>query len=411
MSILAKIARNDGHIVSGSDLSLQGHSPNNVCGCDLVVYSLAISEDNCEIMQARRLGIPTISRSEYLARISKEYDTFFAVCGCHGKTTTTAMLYSTLKNFCPTLHIGAEVDCCVGKKGIFISEACEYKKSFLSLYPDFTIFTNVDYDHPDCYANFSDLKQAYLQFYKQSGTCFVNADDKASKFLLKRKNTISYGFSPDAEFCATSIKPTPTGYTFDVSYKNHLLSAFTLSVKGRHNIYNALASIACAFSFGVSKNDVRRGIMQFEGVKRRNEFLGKMDDCDVYTDYAHHPTEITNQLSLLTSFYKSVAVVFQPHTYSRTANLLADFAYSLSRADCVVLLPTFASREKGSDDDSLYNLLKTKTRVVKIDTNDVNLWVKDNAKDYDCICYTGAGDIDKEARKLFVDIDKNIKNS
>jgi UDP-N-acetylmuramate--alanine ligase len=401
MSALAKIAKENGHEVSGSDLTLHGHNPENVRNCDMVVYSLAISEDNCELCTARQLSIPTLSRSEYLARISKEYDTFFAVCGCHGKTTTTAMLYSTLKNFAPTLHIGAEVDSVGGKKGIFISEACEYKKSFLSLHPDFTIFTNVDYDHPDCYSSLSELKQAYLQFYKQSGTCFINADDAHSKFLLKRKNTVSYGFSDNAEFQASSLRPTPTGYTFDLNYKKHFLCSFTMSVKGRHNVYNALGAIACAFSFGVNKNDVRSGIMKFEGVKRRNEFLGSIDNGDIFTDYAHHPTEITNQLSLLASFYKSVAIVFQPHTYSRTANLLSDFAFSLSKASCVVLLPTFASREQGKDDDKLYNLLKSNIRVVNIEKNDVNQWVKDNAKNYSCICYTGAGDIDKEARKLF----------
>ena len=401
MSTLAKIARNDGHIVTGSDITLLGHDEKNVKGCDLVVYSSAISEDNCELLEAKRLNVPTITRADYLASISKEYDTFFAVCGCPGKTTTTTMLYHALKNLSPTLHVGAQIGNDVGKKGIFISEACEYKKSFLSLYPDFTVFTNVDYDHPDCYANLKELKDAYLQFYKQSGTCFINADDKNSKFLLKRKNTISYGFCDSAEFRASSLRPTPFGYVFDVHYKSHLLSSFTLNVKGRHNVYNALGAIACAFAFGVSKTEIRAGIMKFEGVKRRNEFLGKIGDCDVYTDYAHHPTEIINQLTLLSSFYKSTAIIFQPHTYSRTNNLLSDFVYALSKADCVILLPTFASREVGNDDDRLYNLLKTRIRVEKIGKNEVNEWTRKNADNYACICYTGAGDIDIEARKLF----------
>ncbi len=402
MSTLAKIAQNDGHIVSGSDITLDGHCTKNVHEVDLVVYSTAIAENNCELNEAKRLNIPTLSRSEYLAKISKEYDTFFAVCGCHGKTTTTAMLYSTLINLSPTLHIGAEMKCGICKKAIFISEACEYKKSFLALHPDFTVFTNVDYDHPDCYSSLKELKEAYLQFYKQSGTCFINADDKQSSFLLKRKNTISYGFSQNAEFRAHALRPTPFGYTFDVNYKTHFLSSFTLNVKGRHNVYNALASIACSFSFGINKNEIRSGIMKFEGVKRRNEFLGAIDGCDIYTDYAHHPTEITNQITLLSSFYKSTAIIFQPHTFSRTANLLNDFVYSLSKADCVILLPTFASREQGCDDNKLYNLLKTKVRVVKISKNDANTWTYKNAQNYSCICYMGAGDIDKEARKLFL---------
>ncbi|MBO5224567.1 MAG: UDP-N-acetylmuramate--L-alanine ligase [Clostridia bacterium] len=401
MSNLALISKNNGHTVSGSDLTLHGHDAKNVQNAELVVYSSAINEDNCELLEARRLNIPTISRADYLSKLSKEYGSFFAVCGCHGKTTTTTMLYHALSSLSPTLHVGAKTEIKPGKKKIFISEACEYKKSFLSLRPDFSVFTNVDYDHPDCYKNLSELKDAYLQFYKQCGTSFINADDKHSKFLLKRKNTISYGFSDDAEFVASSLRPTPCGYVFDVSYKSHLLSSFTLNVKGRHNVYNALGSIACAFSFGMSKNAIRSGIMKFEGVKRRNEFLGKIGECDVYTDYAHHPTEIINQLTLLTSFYKSTAVVFQPHTYSRTANLLSDFAYALTKADCVILLPTFASREKGEDDDKLYNLLKTKIRVEKIGKNEANEWTKNNSKNYACICYMGAGDIDNEARKLF----------
>ena len=402
MSVLAEIARNNGHEISGSDLAECGHSAQNVKDCDLVVYSHAIDNDNCELEEAKRRNIPTMSRSEYLSALSEEYDSVFAVCGCHGKTTTTAMLYSTLKKLSPTLHVGAPVRDFVGKKNIFITEACEYKRGFLSLSPDFTVFTNVDYDHPDCYSSLSELKDAYLQFYKQSGTAFINADDKLSRFLIKRKNTVSYGFGKDAEFNATSLRPTPFGYTFDVNYKSHLLSSFTLNVKGRHNVYNALGAIACAFSFGAGKNDIREGIMKFEGVKRRNEFLGRLDCCDIYTDYAHHPTEITNQLTLLTSFYKSTAIIFQPHTFSRTANLLNDFAFALSKADCVILLPTFASRERGTDDDRLYNLLKTKTRIVKIGKNEVNEWVKSNAQNYACICYTGAGDIAREARTLFL---------
>ncbi len=402
MSSLAKIAENDGHTISGSDLNLDGHNPQNVHNCNLVVYSSAIPLDNCELTEARRLKIPILSRNEYLAQLSKEYDTFFAVCGCHGKTTTTTMLYYALSSLSPTLHVGAKTDnVSVGRKGIFISEACEYKRNFLSLYPDFTIFTNVDYDHPDCYANVSQLKEAYLQFYKQSTASFINYDDKMSKFLLKRKNTISYGFNERAEFTANSLRPTPFGYTFDVNYKNHFLSSFTLNVKGRHNVYNALGAIACAFSFGVNKKDIKSGIMKFEGVRRRNEFLGKIENCDVYTDYAHHPTEIINQLTLLTSFYKSVAVIFQPHTYSRTSNLLYDFAFALSKADCVILLPTFASREQGTDDDRLYNLLKTKIHTLKIDKNSANEWVKQNTQNYSCICYMGAGDVDDEGRKLF----------
>ena len=401
MSMLSEIAKSNGHQITGSDLALQGHDENYVKNADLVVYSSAISDENCELLYAKNHNIPTLSRSEYLNALSKEYENFFCVCGCHGKTTTTAMLYSALKKLEPTLHLGAKFSNFIGSKRLLISEACEYKKGFLALHPDYTIFTNIDYDHPDTYKNIDEVKDAYLLFYKQSGTSFINADDKQSRFLLKRKNTISYGFSSLAEFSAQSIRFTTSGYAFDVYYKSRFLSSFNLNVKGRHNVYNALGAIACGFSYGVGKNDIVKGIAKFTPVNRRNEFLGSLDGCDVYTDYAHHPAEITSQLSSLTSFYKKVAIIFQPHTYSRTANLLDDFAFSLAKANHVVLLPTFASREKGSDDDNLFNALKDKVNVDKVSKEDVNVWVKQNAKNFSCICYTGAGDIDEQARKLF----------
>ena len=401
MSILSEIAKHNGHIVSGSDIAINGHDENNAKGANLVVYSTAIPNDNVELAYAKKNGIPTLSRSEYLSLLSKEYENFFCVCGCHGKTTTTAMLFSVLKRFNPTLHIGAKFNDFLGEKRILISEACEYKKGFLSLNPDYTIFTNIDYDHPDTYKNIDEVKDAYLQFYKQSATSFINADDKQSKFLLKRKNTISYGFSSSSEFCAQSIKPTCNGYTFDLYYKSRFLSSFVLPIKGRHNVYNSLGAIACGFAYGLGKNDIVKGIAKFTPVNRRNEFLGTIDGCDIYTDYAHHPTEITSQLSSLTSFYKKVAIIFQPHTYSRTANLLSDFAFSLSKANYVVLIPTFASRESGSDNDNLYLALKDKVITEKLQKEEVNDWVKRNAKNFSCICYTGAGDIDEQARRLF----------
>lgn len=401
-----------GDVVSGSDEKLAGHNPSIVENVDLVVYSDAIKKDNVELARANELGIECVSRGEFLGRLCAKFDTVFTVCGCHGKTTTTAMLYSVLYPFSPTLHIGGKINdfaqngahVCSEKvkttSSIMISEACEYQRNFLYLNPDYCIFTNVDYDHPDCYKNLGDVKKAYKDFYKNCQVAFVNADDKHSAFLLSLDRSISFGTSVNADFRACNVKPTLYGYTFDVFYHQTYLGEFCVSVKGMHNVYNALSVIACATTFGLGRTQILRGLQSFSGVMRRNEQVGLLKNVPIYSDYAHHPSEILSEIDCLKSMYKRILVVFQPHTYSRTNNLLSGFVRALSKADKVIIVPTFASREVGSENRVLYKNLTSVCECEYCENADILSRVKDLATAFDCVCFMGAGDIDDYARAL-----------
>ncbi len=401
MSNLAALARTEGHEVTGSDEKTGGHDAKNVIGADLVVYSSAIKPDNVELVCARKLGLPTLSRAEYLGRISEDYETVFAVCGCHGKTTTTAILYALLSSRRPALNVGGTVKLLAPpEKKILVTEACEYMRNFLYLKPDFNVITNVDFDHPDCYSSLSDVKRAYGDFCAQSKLCFVNADDENSAYLLKRKNVVSYGFN-SGEMRAEITAFTPSGYKFAVGYRGVNMGEFSLNLKGRHYLYDALAAVVAALCYGLGAGETAARLASFCGVPRRNEYVGKIGACAFYSDYAHHPKEIESELVLLKSQYESVCVAFQPHTFSRTKSMLGGFVKALSKADLVLLLPTYAARENGADGDELYRALKRKTEVELTALASLNERAKALSVKFGAIAYVGAGNVDGEIRRLF----------
>lgn len=407
MSRLAQIVEQNGLQVSGSDIALEGHNAKFVENADLVVYSSAIPPSNPEIKYALKNKIPLMSRAEFLGALSKSYDNLFAVCGCHGKTTTCAMLYSVMKHLSPTLHFGGNIkDSGIGNKKIFISEACEYKRNFLTLSPSFAIITNIDFDHPDCYKNLDEVKDAYSAFYDKCGCVFVNADDKNSEFLLTKSNSISYGFSPQSDFRATTIIPSAYGYSFTVLHKNTPIGDFSISIKGVHNIYNALSCIACAYTFGVDKTEILRGLKNFDGVMRRNEYICNINSCAIYADYAHHPREIYSEITLLKSMSKRVLIIFQPHTFSRTKSLFNGFVSSLSCADECWILPTYSAREKGKDNGSLHKAIAKNTPSIFVQKHEVCDLLNIRANEFNAVCFMGAGDVYDIALSL-----KNNENS
>jgi UDP-N-acetylmuramate--alanine ligase len=300
----------------------------------------------------------------------------------------------------PALNVGAPIKTAPHEKKILISEACEYKRNFLYLKPDFTIVTNVDYDHPDCYSTLSSVKKAFGEFCAQSKLCFINADDVNSAYLLKRKNVVSYGFNA-GEFRAEITAFTSCGYKFRVKYNGVKAGDFSLNLKGRHYLYDALAAVVAALCYGVSAGEIAEKLAEFCGVARRNEYVGKLGACAFYTDYAHHPKEIESELSLLKSQYDSICVAFQPHTFSRTRSMLPSFVKSLSIADLVLLVPTYAARESGEDGDELFRALSRKTQVKKVPLERLNDETKAQSVKFGAIAYVGAGNVDEEIRKLF----------
>ena len=374
LSALAKILLKNGYVVWGSDsvkskltqeLESLGakifyqHKASNVVGADLVVYSAAIKQDNPEIVEAIKLGIEVIDRAEFLGRISKEYKNVIAVAGSHGKTTTTGMLATIFlkAGLNPTIHIGGELPIIegnvhIGEHEYFITEACEYYDSFLTLAPNASVILNVQADHLDYFKNMSNLQKSFEKFAKNtklSGVLVTNFDDENCKKISCDCKVISYGFS-GGNLCATNISQNNEIYSFDVQYFGHNLGRICLSVAGKHNIYNALASIAVSLFFGIDFQTIKKALEQYVPSKRRYQEIVLPNSAAVVHDYAHHPTEIKACLQVAKNRTNGkLIVVFEPHTYSRTKYLWQDFCSCFDGADKLFLPPIYAAREQSID--------------------------------------------------------------
>jgi len=382
MRALSAIAASHGHLVSGSDERGGGHNKRNIEGCDLVVYSGAIGLDNEELSFSRRYGIPTMERSDFLALIARKYKRVIAVCGCHGKTTTTAMTREAFASKKPTLHLGGDYDCeIIGKREYFITEACEYRKSFLALRPSLGVVTNIDFDHPDTYGSFAEVKQAFSLFGENCHSLIYNGDDQNARSVYGDKGE-SFGFSDNNDFVAKKRGKS----SFDLFYHGYFIGDYTLSVEGDYNLYNALGAASAGFIEGIPHGEIAKGLYSFKGVKGRNELLGKIGKCDIISDYAHHPTEIAAFIKWAKEKYGRLLVVFQPHTYSRTEALKDKFSEAFSLADKVMVTRTFAAREKGGLE--LYEVLENAERV---ELDELCGRITAVANEYDCVALLGAG--------------------
>ena len=388
-----------GHVVSGSDRDLIGHDPQNVIGADLVVYTNAVKNDNCELSEAKKLGIKTVERAKFLAELSRLYDKCVAVAGCHGKSTATAMTGAALASLYPTVHVGASGASKIGGKDIFITEACEYNKSFHFLSPDIGVVLNVAYDHPDFYKTERALKNAYLKFIKNSAASLVNGDD----LFLKKIDCLNFGLNENNYYRAENISNKGGLYSFDFTADGKTLTRVRLPVHGRHNMYNALAALSVSHMLGVEADKAASEIERFKGIARRFELLGTFHGKVVYSDYAHHPDEIKATISAAHEIHKTVTVVFQPHTYSRTAALFKEEAAALIGAESVILAPIFAAREMNTDGissdliaDEMFMLGKRAECALSLeDAAESARLTNDEA-----VIFMGAGDITEAADKF-----------
>ncbi len=390
MSVLERISARLGEDVSGSDIKTSGHDKKNISGKDLVVYSGAIPESNEELSYARKLGVPVMERSEFLAFISKKFDRVIAVAGCHGKTTTTAMLGEVLATKNPTVHIGGEYDFGFAQKNeYFITEACEYRRSFLHLKPDVAIITNIDFDHPDTYRDISDTEQAFGKFISGCGTVIYNGDDVRLKKLVS--GGVSVGFSSDNDYV---IRPS-SGF-FDLFYRDSYSGSFSPHFSEPFNIKNAALAIVAAYRENVCYRDIKTGIERFKGVKRRGEIVSEDEICTVISDYSHHPAEIKERILSLKKQYGKVAVIFQPHTYSRTIALADRFSTAFSDADEVAFTDTFAAREKSGDDRFIYEICRKNVACSFVPKNLLREKFLRFKQNYPCVALMGAGDFQAE---------------
>ncbi len=390
---------------SGMKIYIQ-HDEKNIENAQLLVYSAAIKQDNPEIVAAKEKGIPVIERCVMLGLLAKEYARSVAVAGTHGKTTTTAMLTQILldSNNDPTAVIGGKLNkingnSCIGKSDIMVCEACEYVDSFLQIHPAIAVILNVDPDHMDYFKTFENMKSSFKKFANQATSLLVcNGDDEDCLECVKdcKAKTISFGLNKGNDYQAIDIsKNSSSCEKFTVVYRGKKLSTISLSVPGKHNMMNALAAFAVAHSLDINPDDIRRSLGDFKGVHRRFEVLYKTNDIMVADDFAHHPTELEATLACAKEMgFKNVWAVFQPHTFSRTAVFLDEFAKALSVADHVVMSEILPVRETNT-----YNIY-TKDLAEKIPGSiwfetfeEIAQYVVSNVKPGDLILTLGGGNV------------------
>ena len=418
MRRLAEIAESKGHTVTGSDAAFGGHDSKNVEKAELVVYSAAVEQNNCELVRARQKGIPSLERAEFLASLCAEYANTIALSGSHGKTTATAITAEIFKGKYPTVHIGGDYPGCSERPcgtEFFITEACEYKKSFLRLHPMLSVVLNTELDHTDFFKSEAEYFSAFVQFCAQSKTAAVFGDDPALFKLAKQNGYTTFGFLSRNDYSAQKIIRTESGRVFNIYERGKFLTQAELNLVGEHNVLNALAGAVAARSFGLSEKEIADGIKRFSKVARRFEFLGEVNGARVYSDYAHHPTEIVAMiLSARETGAKKVTVVFEPHTYSRTQSLYRPFAKSLSSADEIFLMPIYASRERSQEGIGSWLILNEMRRIKKqavyFEGYDA-LFSKlhKTVGESQTIVFAGAGTIDEYARRFVFEFGKNAQ--
>ncbi len=429
MSGIAAILKNWDFEITGSDSSdsenvkalLQkgfkvtvGHNLEDVGKADAIVYSAAVKQDDPEMLEAKRLQIPTIERADFLGDLTRCYQDTICISGTHGKTTTTSMVslcfLEGLKD--PSIQVGAYLkqlngNYMVGNSEHFIIEACEYVESFLKFSPKAEIILNIDNDHLDYFKTFENIKNAFIKYVKllpEDGILILNADDTNCLDLAKHTKIkpITYGLdNKNADFYVANISFDADGFpTFDVYHHGEFFDQIKLSVPGTHNILNALSCIALCYQYGIEKSAIKSALLKFTGAHRRFEFKGKIDNkVSVFDDYGHHPTEImATAKSLCHKTYHHSWVIFQPHTYSRTKNLLEDFAKALLNFDHVIVLDIYAAREKNiygiTSKDLVDKLISIGKEAHYLpDFNDCVSYIKNNVQENDIVLTLGAGTV------------------
>jgi UDP-N-acetylmuramate--alanine ligase len=381
MSGIAEVLLNLGYRVSGSDLKsstvtqrlaglgaavFEGHRAENISGAEVVVTSSAIAAENPEVVEAHKVHVPVIQRAEMLAELMRlKYG--IAIAGMHGKTTTTSMVAAVLAGggLDPTVVVGGRVDAMgsnarLGKSQYLVAEADESDRSFLKLSPILSVVTNIDREHMDCYRNMRDVKKTFLEFMDRVpfyGMVVACNDDPLLRRLLPevRRRTVTYGTKRGSDFwikipTSRAKSAREMGHPlshFGVRYRGEDLGEFTLHVPGMHNVLNATAAIAVGIGLDVEVEAIRAGLDQFRGVDRRFQLRGRAAGVSVIDDYGHHPTEIRATLAAARQCgFGKVHVVFQPHRYTRTRDLMEDFTTAFADADSLFVLDIYAASEK-----------------------------------------------------------------
>jgi UDP-N-acetylmuramate--alanine ligase len=430
MSPLAEVLTGAGLVIAGSDMlegdntrhlrSLGidvhiGHAPENIAAdTDFVVRTAAVHEDNTEIAEAHRRGIPVFERTQAWGAIMRDYRHALCIAGTHGKTTTTSMCTHILMaaerdptvmigGTLPLLHAGHRV----GSGDTIIMESCEYYNSFLAFSPTVAVILDIEADHLDFFRDLEDVKNSFRRFaalVPPEGIVIANAGDKNTMDALRPldRELFTFGFSETADVCAAHIESHGSQTDFDILYRGELFTSVNLHVPGMHNVSNALAAAAAAIVLGVSPAAVRYGLAGFTAANRRFEFKGKYNGADVYDDYAHHPGELKALLDAVEPLgYKRIIMVFQPHTYSRTQALFDDFLEQLRRPDVCYLSEIYAAREKNTVGVSAGDLAREIPNSLFFpDNEELEKSLRAVASPGDIILTVGAGDVYRIGEKM-----------
>lgn len=375
MSSIAEVLLNRGYIITGSDIKksdvtehlekhgavvYEGHAAKHIGNADVVVYSSAIKpHQNPETQEAERQRIPLIPRSVMLGELMR-MKFGVGIAGTHGKTTTTSMtgLIVSEGDFDPTIIVGGKVsvfgsNAVAGEGDIIIIEADEYDRTFLRLTPSLAVITSIEEDHLDIYSDLEDIKSAFLQFANSVpffGAAIVCLDDPVVQNLVGdiERRVITYGTSRQARVRAENIEQEGMVTVFDVMFDDELLGKLELKVPGRHNIRNALASVAVGLELDIDFDRIRSGLVKFTGVDRRFQKVGEAGGILVLDDYAHHPTEVVATLQAASHGFpdRRILAVFQPHLYSRTIDFLDGFARAFFDANVAIITDIYGAREE-----------------------------------------------------------------
>ena len=427
---LAQILHTQGYYLTGSDNNetatldavrkmgipvFLGHDPKNLEGADLIVHTAAIMADNPELCAAKASGVLTVERSELLGLVTSWYSKAFCVSGTHGKTTTSSMLALIL------LAAGIDMSAVIGgklkniggsgragKSEYMVCEACEFVDTFLKLFPDISVILNIDRDHMDYFKTMENLKLSFSKFCKKTTDMIIaNGDDENTMQAVADSGSdarvITFGKTDRNDFWAADIKVVSDFHTdFTLMHKGSPLCSLTIHVPGIHNVYNAVAACAAAYSAGIPAEALREGLLSYNGTVRRFERIAEINGVTIADDYAHHPAEVAVTLSTAKKMsFRRVWAVHQPFTYSRTAMLLDEFAEALSIADRVVLTEIMGSREKNTYNIYSKDLAEKIDGCVWYDTfEEVARYVAENAQEGDLVITLGCGDVYKVAEMI-----------
>ena len=430
LSAIAEILLHKGIIISGSDSKESeitdrliekgakvylGHREKNITGADLVIYSAAIPPNNPELRAAYANGVQVVTRAEALGELMKGSKHSIAVAGAHGKTTTTSMISLILRNAGkkPTILVGGNLteiggNVSLGDPDYFITEACEYMDSFLSLRPRYAVILNIDSDHLDYFKDIDHIVRSFDRFANlvpEDGAVFAYDANPFVSSILKdlARPCVTFGFHENCAFRADDIEFDKEGFpAFSVAQYGKPLCRIRLQIPGEHNIANALAAIACSITMGIDLKVIMDTLEAYKGTQRRFDIQGfTTRGVKIVDDYAHHPTEIAATIKAARNVpHEKMWVLFQPHTYTRTLALHDEFAEALDLADKVVLAEIYAAREKNIHNTSSRSILaKMKEKdpgkdAWFIETKDeIADFVLNYAKPGDLVITMGAGDI------------------